>query len=63
MRFVWAAVAVTPFVMVAVGMLTGRVKAQSCCAVPAERDARLRTAGYHVEAAVAAEPTERELHG
>ena len=62
MRFVWAA-AVAPFVMVGVGILTGHVRARSCCAVPAEKDARLRTASYHVEAAVAAEPAERGLHG
>lgn len=42
MRFLWAALAVAPFVAVAVGMLTGRVRARSCCALPAENDARLR---------------------
>ena len=63
MRFVRAAEAVAPFVTVAVGVLTGRVRARSCCAVPAEKDARLRAAGNHVEAAVAAEPTQRELSG
>ncbi len=41
MRFVWAALAVSPFVAVLVGMLTGRVQARSCCAVPTEHDARL----------------------
>ena len=42
MRFLWAALAVAPFVAVAVGMLTGPVRARSCCAPPAEDDARLR---------------------
>lgn len=42
MRFLWAAVAVVPFVAVAIGMLTGRVRARSCCALPAEDDARMR---------------------
>ena len=41
MKFLWAALAVSPFVVVAIGMLTGRVRARSCCAVPAEHDARL----------------------
>ena len=44
MRFVWAAVAVAPFLAVAVGMLTGRVRARSCCAVPAKDDVRLQSA-------------------
>ena len=57
----WAAVAVAPFVTVAVGMLTGRVRARSCCAVPAEKDARLRIAREDVESAAAMEPAEREL--
>ena len=34
--------ATAPFVAVAVGMLTGRVRARSCCALPAEDDALLR---------------------
>jgi hypothetical protein len=63
MRFVWAAAAVAPFVTVAVGMLTGHVRARSCCAVPTDQDARLHAAGYHEEAAVAAEPAQRELYG
>jgi|GEM_PF-2225581 len=42
MRFLWAALAMAPFVAVAVGMLTGRVRAKSCCVLPAEDDARLR---------------------
>jgi hypothetical protein len=42
MRFVWAALAVMPFAVVLVGMVTGRVRARSCCAVPAEHDTRLR---------------------
>ena len=41
MRFVWAALAVLPFVVVLVGMVSGRVRARSCCAVPADQDARL----------------------
>ena len=44
MRFIWAALAVVPFAVVLVGMLTGRVRARSCCAVPAELDTRLRDA-------------------
>jgi hypothetical protein len=43
MRFVWAALAVAPFVLVLAGMVTGRVQARSCCAVPPEQDARMRT--------------------
>jgi hypothetical protein len=43
MRLVWATLAVLPFALVLVGMVTGRVKARSCCALPAEHDARLRT--------------------
>ena len=42
MRFLWAALAVLPFAVVLVGMVTGRVRARACCAVPAEQDARLR---------------------
>ena len=42
MRFVWAALALLPFAVVLVGLVTGRVQARSCCAVPAEHDARLR---------------------
>jgi len=63
MRFLWAVVAVAPFMTVAVGMLTGRVRARSCCAVPAEKDARLRVTGDHVQAAPATKPVERELRG
>ena len=44
MLFVWAALAVLPFAGVLVGMGTGLVQARSCCAVPAEKDARLRAA-------------------
>jgi hypothetical protein len=44
MRFIWAALAVLPFAVVLVGMLTGRVRARSCCAVPAGLDTRLRAA-------------------
>lgn len=44
MRFLWAALATAPFVTVAVGMVTGRVRARSCCVLPAEDDARLRPA-------------------
>jgi hypothetical protein len=42
MRFLWATLAALPFAVVLAGMVTGRVKARSCCAVPAEDDARLR---------------------
>ena len=34
--------ALLPFAAVLVGMLTGRVRARACCAVPVEQDARLR---------------------
>jgi hypothetical protein len=44
MLFVWAALAVLPFAVVLVGMGTGRVQARSCCAVPAEKGARMRAA-------------------
>lgn len=44
MRIVWAALAVLPFAVVLLGMVTGRVQARSCCAVPPEDDARLRAA-------------------
>ena len=63
MRFLWAAVAVAPFVTVAVGMLTGRLRARMCCAVPAEKDVRLRVPVDYVEAVPATEPVERELRG
>lgn len=63
MRFLWAAVAVAPFVTVAVGMLTGWVRARACCAVPAEKDARLRVTGDHVEAVPVTLTVERELRG
>ena len=36
MRFLWAALAVAPFVAVVAGMLTGRVRARSW--LPAEQD-------------------------
>lgn len=42
MRFLWAMLAISPFVAAAIGMLTGRVRARSCCAVPAEHDSRLK---------------------
>jgi hypothetical protein len=42
MRFLWAVLATSPFATVAVGMITGRVRAWSCCSIPAEHDARLR---------------------
>jgi hypothetical protein len=42
MRFLWATLALLPFVVVLLGMVTGRVRVRSCCAVPAEHDARLR---------------------
>jgi len=45
MRFLWAILAMLPFATVAVGMITGRVRARSCCSVPMEHDARLRVAG------------------
>ena len=63
MRILWATLAVAPFVTVAVGMLTGRVQARSCCAVPAEKDARLRVVDGQAAAAPATEPAEPELRG
>lgn len=42
MRFVVAAVAIAPFIAVAIGMLAGRVQARSCCTVERDLDARLR---------------------
>jgi hypothetical protein len=42
MRFLWATLAILPFVVVLLGMVTGHVRVRSCCAVPAEQDARLR---------------------
>ncbi len=42
MRFVWAALALLPFAAVLAGMVTGRVRARACCAVPAQQDVRLR---------------------
>ena len=59
MRILWATLAVAPFVTVAVGMLTGRVRARSCCAVPAEKDARLRVVDGQAAAAPATEPASR----
>jgi len=47
MRFLWAALAVSPFAVVLAGMVTGRVKARSCCAVAAEDDSRLRPTTSH----------------
>lgn len=41
MRFLWAILATMPFATVAVGMITGRIRAQSCCSVPVEDDVRL----------------------
>ena len=59
MRFLWAALAMVPFLVVAVGMLTGRVRARSCCALPAEDDVRLRTP---VDVAVPAAPGDTAHH-
>lgn len=42
MRFVIAALAISPFVAAGVGMLSGRVKARPCCAVEPDQDARVR---------------------
>jgi len=42
MRFLWASLAMLPFAIVLVAMATGHMTARSCCAAPAEDDARLR---------------------
>jgi len=42
MRFVIAALAVSPFVAVVAGMLSGRIRARACCTVEPDRDARMR---------------------
>jgi len=42
MRFVVAAFAIAPFIAVAIGILSGRVQARSCCTVEPHRDARMR---------------------
>lgn len=45
MRYVIALVAILPFVAVGIGMLTGRVRARSCCSVAPDRDHRLQGPG------------------
>jgi hypothetical protein len=42
MKFLVAAPIVLFVVWLAVGAVTGRVKARSCCSIPADRDLRLR---------------------
>ena len=42
MKFLLATPIVLLMIGFAVGAVTGRVKARSCCAVPADRDLRLR---------------------
>ncbi len=39
-----ALVVVAPVVVLVVSAIRGRVRVQSCCSVPADRDARLRSA-------------------
>jgi hypothetical protein len=41
MRFLVAALAILPFVAVAIGIVSGRVQARSCCSVDLEHDARM----------------------
>jgi hypothetical protein len=41
MRFLAAAVAILPFVAVAIGIVSGRVQARSCCSVDLDHDARM----------------------
>ena len=42
MKYLVAAPVVLFTVWLAVGAITGRVKARSCCSIPADRDLRLR---------------------
>ncbi len=42
MKYLVAAPVVLFVVWLAVGAITGRVKARSCCSIPAERDLRMR---------------------
>jgi hypothetical protein len=51
MRYVLAAPVVLFMLWLAVGAVTGRVRARSCCAIPADRDLRMR------DVVVAAPPT------
>jgi hypothetical protein len=60
MKYLVAAPVVLFMVWLVVGALTGRVKARSCCSIPADRDLRLRDAGITAPAsprALAAAPT------
>ena len=42
MQFVLATLVVLPVAALIIGAIRGRVRARSCCSVPAERDLRLR---------------------
>lgn len=44
-RYLFAALAVAPFLLVLAGMVTGRVRAKTCCSMAEEGDSRLRGAG------------------
>jgi hypothetical protein len=43
-KLVLAALVLLPVVLLVVGSIRGRVRVSSCCAVPAEQDARLSSA-------------------
>ena len=47
MRYLIAAMAVLPFASVLLGMLTGKVRVRSCCAVDPSRDLRMRDVAAH----------------
>jgi len=58
MKFLVAAPVVLFTVWLAVGAITGRVKARSCCSIPADRDLRLRgLTGRDTTAATAPDAT------
>ena len=42
MQFVLATLVVLPVAALIIGAISGRVRARSCCSVPAKRDMRLR---------------------
>lgn len=42
MQFVLATLVILPVAALVIGAISGRVRARSCCSVPAERDLRLR---------------------
>jgi len=56
MRYLLAAPVVLFIAVMAVGAITGRVKARSCCAIPAERDLRLHPVQEQPESALSRDP-------